>query len=415
MKVLIVNTTDIQGGAARAAYRLHRSLLAAGVDSQMLVQSKSSHDFTVLGPKNKVKNALCKLRPTLDNLPVHRYKGRTQTLFSPSWLPFTSIVKKINSLNPDVVHLHWITGGFVRIEDLAKIKAPVVWSLHDMWAFTGGCHYDEECGKFIAGCGECPVLGSSKHKDLSNKVLKRKESSFKKQRNMTIVGLSKWLENKAQSSFLFHQTSVVNLPNPIDSSCFAPFDKHNARTLFNLPLDKKLILFGAMGATSDPRKGFIKLSDALQHLKSDNTELVVFGSNRPKVSQGFKQKVHYLGHLYDDVSLRILYSTADVMVVPSLQENLSNAIMESLACGTPVVAFDIGGNPDLIEHRTNGYLAEPFNNQDLARGIDWVLQHQNPGVLSNNAREKVIHSFESNLVARQYIDLYKKVIDQENP
>ena len=161
MKILIVNTSDIQGGAARAAYRLHQALLTEGVDSQMLVQSQSSDDFTVIGPQTKVQKALGKLRPTLDSLPVHRYKDRTKTLFSPSWLPFSSIVERINSINPDVVHLHWIAGGMIRIEDLPKIKAPIVWSLHDMWAFTGGCHYDEECGAYQKQCGTCPVLGSN--------------------------------------------------------------------------------------------------------------------------------------------------------------------------------------------------------------------------------------------------------------
>ena len=148
MKVLIVNTSDIEGGAARAAYRLHKALLTEGVDSQMLVQSKSSDDFTVLGPQTKFQKAMGKLRPTLDSIPVRRYPERTKTLFSPSWVPFAGLVDKINAINPDVVHLHWIAGGMMRIEDLAKINAPIVWSLHDNWAFTGGCHIMWECERY---------------------------------------------------------------------------------------------------------------------------------------------------------------------------------------------------------------------------------------------------------------------------
>lgn len=360
MKILIVNTSDIQGGAARAAYRLHKALLAEGVDSQMLVQSKSSDDFTVLGPQTKFQKAMGKLRPTLDSIPVRRYPERTKTLFSPSWLLFAGLVDKINSLNPDVVHLHWIAGGMMRIEDLAKINAPIVWSLHDMWAFTGGCHYDEECAGYQKQCGACPVLGSDKDKELSRKVWLRKQACFARLPNMTIVGLSKLVADCAASSSLFKSNPVVNLPNPIDTQIFAPFEQAEARKLFNLPHDKKLVLFGAMGATSDPRKGFQELAQALDHLPADY-QLVVFGSSEPQTPQGFKQKAHYLGHLHDDVSLRVLFSAADVMVVPSLQENLSNAIMESLACGMPVVGFAIGGNADLIDHKQTGYLAKPFD------------------------------------------------------
>ena len=410
MKILIVNTSDIQGGAARAAYRLHQALLAEGVDSQVLVQSKSSDDFTVIGPQTKIQKALGKLRPTLDSLPVQRYKDRTKTLFSPSWVPFAGLVEKVNTINPDVVHLHWIAGGMMRIEDIAKIKAPIVWSLHDMWAFTGGCHYDEECGEFKNACGACPVLGSKKSKDLSAKVWQRKQVSFTKHPNLTIVGLSQWLANAAKASSLFDSTSVVNLPNPIETNTFSPFDKQQARELFNLPLDKKLVLFGAMGATSDPRKGFMELTQALALLDSQNTELVVFGSSALQTAQGFKQKAHYLGQLHDDVSLRVLYSAADVMVVPSLQENLSNAIMESLACGTPVVGFEIGGNSDLIEHQQTGYLAKPFEVSDLAAGLDWVLNTPTYVDLCQNARYKVLREFDSQVVAAKYIDLYHSVI-----
>jgi len=409
MKILIVSKSDIQGGAARAAYRLHHALLAEGVYSQMLVQSKSSDDFTVIGLQTKFQKAIGKIRPTLDSIPVLRYKERTKTLFSPSWVPFSNVVERINEINPDVVHLHWIAGGMMRIEDIAKIKAPIVWSLHDMWAFTGGCHYDEECAGYQKQCGACPVLGSQQDKDLSCKIWLRKQTAFAQLPNMTIIGLSKWLADCASSSSLFANNPVVNLPNPLDTDLFSPSDNTQARALFNLPADKKLILFGAMGATSDPRKGFKELAQALENLSSDY-ELVVFGSSQPQTPQNFKQKAHYLGHLHEDVSLRVLYSAADAMVVPSLQENLSNAIMESLACGTSVVGFDIGGNADLIDHQINGYLAKPFETTDLAKGINWVLRHPNPEQLAHAAREKVVREFDSHVVVGKYMALYESLL-----
>jgi glycosyltransferase involved in cell wall biosynthesis len=413
MKILIVNTSDISGGAARAAYRLHQALLAQGVDSQMLVQSKSSDNYTVTGPQTKIQKVLTKLRPHLDSLPVRAYKNRTKTLFSPSWVPFAGLVDKINALNPDVVHLHWIAGGMMRIEDIANIKAPIVWSLHDNWAFTGGCHIMWECDKYKQSCGTCPRLGSVKENDLSRKIYNRKLQTFAKLPNMQIVGLSNWLANCARESSLFKNHEVLCLPNPINVDTYAPFDKQQARNLLNLPHNKKLIAFGAMSATSDINKGFKELSQALEQLDSENTELVVFGSSEPQTPQGFKQKAHYLGHLHDDVSLRVLYSAADVMVVPSLQENLSNAIMESLACGTPVVGFAIGGNADLIEHQQTGYLAQPFDTQDLANGINWVLQHDNPDQLAQAAREKVLREFDSKVVAGKYKALYEGVVKGE--
>jgi len=409
MKVLLINTSDINGGAARAAYRLHRALLNEGIDSQMLVQAKTSDDYTVITNDKKIQKGLAKLRPTLDSIPVTFYKNRTKTLFSPAWLPSLGLAERINTLNLDVVHLHWINGGLLRIEELAKINAPIVWSLHDMWAFTGGCHYDENCEGYKQHCGNCKVLASLKENDLSRRIYNRKSKAFQRIENLTIIGLSQWLANCAKESQLFRGQRVECLPNPIDTAVFSPFDKLQARELLNLPTNKKLILFGAMGATSDTRKGFNELTYALSLLERDDVELVVFGSNQPKGSQSFKHKAHYLGRLHDDVTLRVLYSATDVMIVPSLQENLSNAIMESLACATPVVGFEVGGNSDLIEHQVNGYLAQPFDVGGLAKGIEWVLNAENYTQLCANAREKVVTTFDSQSVAKQYIAFYKKI------
>jgi len=300
----------------------------------------------------------------------------------------------------------------IKIEDIIKIKAPIVWSLHDMWAFTGGCHYDESCNGFKYRCGNCKVLGSNRKRDLSRKVFKRKEKIFNKRQNIVIVGLSKWLSECSKNSTLLKDKKYINLPNPIDTSIFKPFDKDKARELWNLPKNKKLILFGAINATGDPRKGFKQLSEALQKLnKTNETEFVVFGSSKPKNAPEFGFKTHYFGRLVDDVSLMTLYSAVDVMLVPSLQENLSNAIMESLACGTLVVAFDIGGNSDMIEHKKNGYLAKSFDTTDFKNGIEWVLNVNNYDELCKNAREKVIKEFDSKVVAKKYIKLYKDVLN----
>ncbi len=414
MKILIVNTSDLEGGSARASYRLHKSLLAIHVDSKMLVQNKSSDDFTVIAETSKLRKGFNKLRPTIDSLPIGFFKERTKTLFSPSWFGFSNIIDQINEMNPDIVHLHWICGGMMTIEDIARIKAPIVWSLHDMWAFTGGCHYDEECQGYEKECGNCKVLGSDKENDLSKKIFKRKQKAFTQKKDITIVGISNWLNECSKNSTLLKDKNHINLPNPLDTNIFKPFDKEKARELWGLPKDKKLVLFGAMEATSDPRKGFYELMESLEKIEDSNVELVIFGSERCEDTKDLGFNVYYLGQLYDDVSLVTLYNSVDVMIVPSLQENLSNAIMESLACGVPVVGFDIGGNADMIDHERNGYLAKPFSTIDLAFGIEWVLNNYNYKILCQNARNKVLNNFDSVVLAEKYIELYKSIVDPIN-
>ncbi|HDY85449.1 MAG TPA: glycosyltransferase, partial [Methylophaga sp.] len=375
-----------------------------------LVQSKISDDFRVLAPETTLKKYLSKLRPVLDSLPVRLYKHRSKTLFSTSYLPFSDMVERINTLNPDIVHLHWITSGMMRIEDVARINAPIVWSLHDDWAITGGCHIKWDCERFKAQCGLCPRLGSNRENDLSRKVFNRKKETYSKIRDLTVIGLSRWMVSCVNESSLFSNRNVLNIPNPIDVSTFSPFSKNDARKLFNLPSGKKLVLFGANSATSDINKGFSELSVALESVDAENTELIIFGSSEPQIAQGFKQKVHYLGHLYDDVSLRIIYNAADVMVVPSLQESFGQTAVESMACGTPVVAFGATGLLDIVDHLENGYLATPYDTSDLARGIEIMLNADNYAELCQNARDKILREFDSSIVADKFIELYEKLI-----
>ena len=410
MKVVIASSFDIHGGPAKAAHRLHHALLGIDVDSRMLVQVKTSDDVTVIGSKSYIPRSLKKCRHPLDQIPVWKYKD--SNTFSPAWLPLSNIVHKINSMNPDVVHLHWVARGMLSIEDLARIRAPIVWSLHDMWPFTGGCHYDEECGAYKNKCGRCKVLRSDDDNDLSRKVYLRKHKTLSSVKHLVIVGLSRWLANCASQSSLFKERKVVNLPNPIDTGIYSPMDRHAARDRFKLPKSKKLVLYGAVDATSDPRKGFSELKTALSAVKRTDVELVVFGSDGENDHSPCSIKTHFIGKLSDDASLTMLYNAADVMVAPSKQENLSNTIMEALSCGTPVVAFDIGGNSDMIEHESNGYLAKPFDADDFKNGIEWVLDPDSHTALSKAARNKVLENYEAGHVARQYLSLYEELAAQ---
>lgn len=413
MKILIVSTFDNQGGAAKAAYRLHLSLLENGADSQMLVQHKSGGDYKVLGPISKIKKILNRTKPVLDQFPVSRYKDKIKTLFSPNWIPSGGIVKTINEINPDIVHLHWINFGMIRIEDIAKINAPIVWTLHDNWAFTGGCHIMWTCEKYKTSCGSCPSLMSGREKDLSHHIFQRKLKTYARIDNITIVGLSKWIANCAKKSYLLRDKIIVNLPNPIDTKKFKPLNKQYSRDLWNLPQDKTLILFGALSASSDINKGFDELFKALQLINNSEIELVVFGMSAPEKSQKFVFKTNYLGELNDETSLATLYDACDIIVVPSLQENLSNVIMESLSCGTPVVAFNVGGNSDMIDHKENGYLAKPLDDVDLAHGIEWIMNSSDYDGLCQNARKKVLREFDSKIVVEKYISLYESILSSK--
>ena len=413
MKSLLINTHDISGGAARAVYRIHKGLQGVGMDSKMLVQTKLSDDKTVICPGNKFKKGLALLRPTLDSTFKNLFSEGSKTIFSPAWLPFSNIPSQINSTSPDIVHLHWICDGMLRIEELKQIKKPIVWTLHDMWAFTGGCHYNDGCERFQQDCGNCPQLNKKSKNDLSQSILRRKKKAWSGL-DITIVTPSNWLAECAKKSSLFKDRRIEVIHNGLDLNLFKPIDKTTAREIWDLPINKKLILFGAMNATSEYRKGFDLLYECLKQLAakwSAKAELIVFGAGKPENPPDFGLPVHYLGLLHDDVSLALLYSSADVMITPSRLDNLPNTVVESLACGIPVVAFDVGGMPDMLDHKINGYLAKPFDTSDLATGINWVLSDENRHKeLCIKAREKAMTCFDIKKVARQYAELYGVII-----
>jgi glycosyltransferase involved in cell wall biosynthesis len=411
LKVLILSLSDLGGGAARAAYRLHQGLLAKGIDSQMLVQNKVSGDPTVLAPKSKIQRGIAAVKPALDQLPFawHRDRDPTINIYSSQWLP-NKIVAKIEQINPDLINLHWVCGGFVPIEALSKLKQPLVWTLHDMWAFTGGCHYSGACDRYQQSCGACPQLGSSRNLDLSRWIWQRKAKAWQNL-NLTVVTPSQWLADTAQSSSLFQDFPIQVIGNGIDPQIYQPHSPEIARKILNLPIDKKIILFGALDSTQDQRKGFPLLLAALHNLQSlessEAIELVIFGASAPLEPIDFGFKTRYMGKFSDDITLSLLYAATDVFVAPSVQDNLPNTILEAMFCGTPCAAFNIGGIPDMIEHQQNGYLAEAFLPEDLAQGIHWILadtaRYQE---LANKSRAKALSEFSLERQTQKYLRVF---------
>lgn len=413
MKVGLFSNSDGRGGAYAAAYRLHRGLLQIGVDSTLLVNDKTLDDPTVLSPTGKLSKGWAKLIPSLDQSLLVFYSQRDRLPYSLQWVP-DQLVAKLRPISPDIINLHWINGGFLQIETLAKFQQPMVWTLHDMWPFTGGCHYSGDCDRYLQSCGACPQLGSHQAWDLSHWIWKRKAKAWKNL-NLTLVTPSRWLADCAKKSSLFQDLRIEVIPNGLDIHKFKPIDRKIARELLGLPLDRQLILFGAMSASSDRRKGFHLLLPALEKLGQSQLhkqiELVVFGTSQPQDPPDLRLKIHYLGRINDDLGLSLVYSAADVFVAPSIQDNLPNTVMEALACGTPCVAFNIGGMSDMIEHEQNGYLAVPFDINDLAHGVSEVLGNEERyPKLRDRARRKVEEEFRLELQARQYLTLYEELI-----
>ena len=419
MRVLHLSSID-DGGAGRACTRLHTALLKNGIDSLLLVQSKKGDGAqTIRLAKSKFQKIIEKLRPALSTLPLMLYPKRHKDIFSPNLALFPPrnrlLLKTIARLKPDIIHLHWIESGFINASDLlalSKLGIPMLWSLHDANPYTGGCHYvAAACVGVSVGCKNCPLLHAKIPYDISFFTFKHKQNAYKQIHNLTINGLSRWIANCAKQSALLGDKPIINLPNPIDTEIYAPFSKPLARELLRLHKPKKLIAFGAIGATSVPRKGYEELRAALDSMPDKQSLLLlVFGASEGEQIAGIQ--THFLGFLHDDMSLRLVYSACDVMVVPSHAESFGQTASESLACGTPVVAFDTTGLKDIITHKHNGYLAKAFDTNDLREGIEWVLglDSQKYATLAQNARASVVDRFESSKVAKDYTKAYKKLL-----
>ncbi len=412
MKPLLLNTYDHTGGAARATLRLHQGLRRVGVDSRLLVRF---HDTAEAGVIDAGSRSWSRLRAKLDRMPLAGYPRRIPGVFTPATVP-DRLPARIRALAPDIVHLHWVADGFMRLETVRRIDRPLVWTLHDSWAFTGGCHVPNECTRYRASCGACPALDSSDEEDLSRSVWSRKRAAWSGM-PVTFVTPSRWLEGCVRSSALFGEARCVVIPNGLDLERFRPAERAEARARLNLPGDRRLILFGGVHTVIDPNKGMALMADALRRLPALAPRLdadwVVFGTEAGEALPDVPCPVRVVGRVADEASLAALYAAADVFVVPSLQENLPNTVMEAMACGTPCVAFDAGGLPDLIEHQRSGWLALPHQAEDLARGIVWVLgDEERRRGLGARARQKTEQEFELTRVARRHVDLYREVMDR---
>lgn len=418
IRVLLISTSDTDGGAARAAYRIHRGLNDSGVNSMMFVKDKQKREPSIISlseffPKfylyylfNFIKN---KIKNKVQYFKWRKYLNREKVFLSD--LRSVRLHGAFEKIDYDILHLHWFNLRFLNIKELIRIKKPIVWTLHDSWAFTGICHYTYECEKYQKSCGNCPFLHSNNEKDLSAKIWKTKSKIYKKL-NLHIVTPSQWLADSVAKSSLLGKFPVTVIPNGLDCNIYTLGDRLLARDKIGLSHKSKVILFGAVNPTSDVNKGFNKLKESLSFLEESGRNevvLAVFGSDTP-IDYQTNIPVVNLGFLNSDVDIVNTYRAADVMVVPSLSEVFGQTASEALACGVPVVAFDCTGIKEVVTHKETGYLAAAYSSKDLADGIIWCLDNNKDGILSKNARRRAVEYFSIDKVSNMYLELYNKLL-----
>lgn len=415
------------GGAGRAAYRIHHSLNAAcsNVSSQMLVFASDVSDASIRVYKpSSLESLLNKIHTRYEFLKLSKLQTSNFNFHSTCY-PGSSLPNQLNRSDAHILNLHSLGNGFLSIEDVPRFVKPVVWTMHDEWGYCGSEHYSEADQeginhalpkRFESGyLRNNRALGEA-GPDLNRKTWLRKLSSWKVP--FHIVCPSSWLADSASRSKLMASWPIRVIPYSIDCDVWKPIDSHQSRKILGLPCESKLILFGADHGTANPRKGADLLVQAMRLLNYtsnsplDSPKLVVFGQQLSMSPDNTETPYYFLGRLLDDISLRIAYSAADVIVVPSRQDNLPNIGLEAHACGKPVVAFRTGGLPDIIEDRLTGALAEPFDPHSLAEALSWVLSDPlRTRQLGDNARRRAQSLWSPPVVASQYASLYSSILD----
>lgn len=422
MKVIHINTYDGNGGAGRACLRLHQALLAEGLQSEVWV----SYKFGANPRIQTFSSSFLSRGFSAFGILLERYYS--SYISKPLKIPFSAsvwgkdITRNKAVLEADIIHIHWVNHAFLRPEDLAglsKLGKPVVWTFHDSNAFTGGCHVRYSCDHFEKECGNCPILKNENPKDQSHKIWKRKQEAYQ-QLDFSIVAPSRWMHDSIRRSSLLKDARVEVIPNTLETDIFRSWDKQAARKELGLPEGKFIMLSGFMPSRKDLHKGTPYLLEALQILidkglvDKQNVELIIFGNKDTANVPDFAVSTTFLGTISNDAKLSLCYSAADVFLTPSLEDNLPNTVMESLSCGTPVVAFTTGGIPDMVRHLENGYLATYKSSDDFANGISWVYRQQDRSQLNNAARQAVMTHFSEKVIANKHISLYNEVLRKGN-
>jgi glycosyltransferase involved in cell wall biosynthesis len=406
--ILMVNTLEKSGGAARAAYRCFEGIrqLYSNVHYLNLFSDNANQYIHGLSRNSKLGKLAEKLN-ALDRLPLLLYPNRQALIFSPTFWA-NPMRTRLADFDAKLVHLHWVAAGMLEVEELLDFEGPMVWTLHDQWAFTGGCHYADDCPRFMQQCGKCPLLGSDKAEDASHNLWLRKLNAYSKT-NLTVVAPTHWMAALARQSSLFANKRIEVIPNGLDTDVFRPYAKHAAKTALGIPKDRPALLFGAH-LVSDMRKGGDLLAKALMKVDFLCT-LMIFGEGALQFKVNPNITLVEMGSVTKDDKLAEMYSAADVFICSSRVDNLPNTVAEALACGTPCVAFDVAGLPDMISHQVNGWLAEPFDADDLLKGLVWTVSHPHPERLRAAARAKAETEYSMQVASRRYQALFSELLN----
>ena len=412
MRVLLVNTSERTGGAAVAANRLMMALNNNGVKAKMLVRDKETDSLTVVGlPKSPLHPWHFLWERLVIFFRLHFSKKH---LFEIDIANTGSDITKLREFEEaDIIHLHWINQGMLSLGSIHKILRsgkPVVWTMHDIWPATGICHLTLGCRNFTTRCRNCRLLpGSGSNNDLSSSVWRKKQKMLEDE-SIYYVACSHWLESEAKTSALLKGHKITSIPNPIDTHIYNRCNKQEARQRLGLPADKRLILFVSQRVTNR-NKGMDYLIEACRLLKDmPQLGVVILGGHAEEMTGQLPFETYPLGYVNDERRIVDIYNAVDVFVLPSLSENLPNTIMEAMACGVPCVGFRVGGIPEEIDHKCNGYVAEYRSAEDLAKGIRWILTEADYDALSQNAIHKVAQNYSQQSVAIKYLDVYHQAM-----
>lgn len=415
MRVLIINTSERIGGAAIAANRLMEALKNNGIKTKMLVRDKQTDQISVVELKKSWWKVWQFIWERVVIWQANHFKKHN--LFAVDIANTgTNITALPEFTQADVIHLHWINQGMLSLTDIRRIiqsGKPIVWTMHDMWPFTGICHYAGDCDKYATQCHNCPQLYKGSKKDIAYRTFQKKKKLFEGAQ-ITFVACSRWLESLAKKSDLIKGQTITNIPNAINTNLFKPRDKKQAREKCHLPQDKKLLLFGSVKIT-DKRKGIDYLVSACKQIASSYPDfskelgVVVFGNQAEQYASLFPFPIYPMNYVSNEKELVDIYNAVDLYVTPSLQDNLPNTIVEAMACGIPCIGFNVGGIPQMIDHLHNGYVAEYQSSQDLANGIHWALTEGEYESLSEEACRKAVSSYSESTIAKKYVEIYNKI------
>jgi len=404
LKVVQIQYSTVSGGSS--AIRLQKAFIKAGISSSIisLQEDKPKVDnITYLGRKERIIARLdCRLE-----LLLTKKSDKDYGLFSaPVIGNDISSMKEVREA--DIIYIHWVQYGFLGLSDIKKIarlKKPVIFIMHDMWGITGGCHYSFNCKNYTTGCKACPIFTATSNSSLAAMGVTKKLALYSKYDNLFFVSPSRWLYNCAKEALLTKNKPVFYIPNVLDISVYKPLDKSTAKHILKISSDESVIAFGAVSIDSK-RKGWPYLQNALEMLKKDTDSgkvtILIFGSNyNREIADAIPFRTRFMGYLSDEYSTALAYNASDVFIVPSLADNQPTTVQESLSCGTAVVGFNIGGIPDMIRHKENGYLAEYKNAEDIATGIRYCLQ--------NKIKGKMLPGFHPDLVIKKHVEMIEHI------